>query len=515
MKIIQRVVAILSVIFACIVLYSLLVVPTKDALVQSNSVSSMKLSDNIPANPNRKQNPEETFGNFAWETFIALNWPADCNGSPKKGAKIGQDPDAPRVWEFYNFPEDVFKPNGAKPNPQPVVPHQCQSSGDSTQPVASNLQLTEFALNPILPPAKLKSNQEDLSILIRGHEPLVDRRGNYILNEPRMNPIEVKQIVSHGWYSEDNLAKFNNQFDKGNPFELMCSTKDQYGYPNDIDPLVPCSDNRSEGVIELKAAWMVFPDSVPENLQSQYYTTKRTFYVQTPEDADGEKTKVTTPLGLVGFHILQKTSYQGWIWATFEHINNAPGADDEDRCSHSDNYNLFDPTKCKDRKENKPLAKPPYLWRHEFPHAVTKTKSGKIKEQTPSQITRLVSIDSIAQSLNREWQPTLEAVPDASVWQNYQLIGVQWLENPDEPYVTYRGVKPATAKLANVTLEPYVQKTELGNSCIACHSLATLPPTPKYPSDLKKTCADLENSTCADFSFLMGRAENSSTQARK
>lgn len=495
----QRLVAILSVILACVVVGILLVLPTKDAQAQSNFVLSPKLSDSIPDNPKRNETPQEEFGQFAWETFVALNWPADCNSGTSKKEEIGQNPDAPRVWEFYQFPEDIFKPNGAEPNPRTVVPPQC--SGNSTQPVARNLRLTEFASNPILQPAILRSDP-NLSSLLPAHEPLVDRAGNYILNEARMNPVEVGQIVNNGWYAAKNLAQFDNE---DNLFELMCSALKPDGlYPSGNFKQVPCSDNSpKEGTIELKAAWMVFPDPVPDQLKSKYYTTKRTFDVH--YSVNGKKT-VTVPVGLVGFHILHKTSRQGWIWSTFEHKDNAP----DDKSINSlemDHYNLYDKNCEGNCEKNTPHAKKPYLWRDEFPHAVSETN----EKQTPSQITRLVTIPLIAKSLNSKWQDALAAVPGASVWQNYQLIGIQWLESSYVPYETngnLRGVKPL--KLANVTLEPYVQKSDLGSSCIACHSLAALPPRTEFPPDLKNvTCAtkNLKNSTCVDFSFLIGHAK--------
>ncbi len=492
MKLIQRFVAILSIILTCVVIGSLFVLPTEDAQALINSVPKPELSKSIPHNPKRNtptKPPEEEFGQFAWQTFVALNWPADCsNGSPKED-KIGQLPDAPRAWEFYQYPEDIFKPNGEKPNRQSVVPPQCPGSDNLNQPVARNLRLTEFASNSILQPANLRSNA-DLSILLPGHEPLVDRAGNYILNEARMNPIEVNQIVNNGWYAAKNLAQFDNKFDnEGNPFELMCSNKQIY--PSNLHSKVPCSGNDFEGVIELKAAWMVFPDPVPDQRKSKYYTTTRTFDVET---VNGEKKSVTVPVGLVGLHIVHKTSKNGWIWSTFEHKDNAP--DDKDKKQPPmDHYNLFDKSCTGNCGENEPHAKEPYRWRDEFPNAVTK-ENGEIKPQMPSQITRLVPIPPLVQSLNSEWKRALEEVPGASVWQNYQLIGVQWLESPYVPYETngnLRGVKPL--KLANVTLEPYVQKSDLGSSCIACHTHAVLPPV----QDIK----DVK----ADFSFLIGHAK--------
>jgi hypothetical protein len=471
------------------------VLGAEKAPAQTVSVPQPELSYNIPVNPSVNDriayNPETAFGAFAWKAFVALNWPANSDGSPLTGKTIGEAPDAPRVWEFYQAPEEVFNPKSK------------QSTGQKVQ----NLRLTEINANETL--AQLRERAlseykegnpsqdllsifpdiESADILVEGFEPLVDRSGNYILNEVRMNPVEVAQINENHWYDAANLQNFDNQ---DNRFQLMCSAKDSNGiYPYSPFDKVPCSDNKSVGTIELKAAWMVFPDPVPDELRSKYYTTTRTFDVETPESTGKEKTKVTVPVGLVGFHIVQKTSQQGWTWATFEHLNNAP---DADNLPSDGDYNLYD-SNCKENCEvNTPHVEKPYLWRNEFPHAVTKTETGEIKEQTPSQITRLVSIPSIARSLNSKWQEALAEVPNASVWQNYQLVGVQWLNNPYIPYNDdERKITPK--QLANVTLEPYVQTSKLGSSCISCHTFARLP--------VSSTIVP------ADFSFLMERAKQS------
>ena len=487
----KRFSAIFSIILACVVVGILLVLPTKAVQAQSNSTSIPQLHKSIPDNPKSSiptRPPEEEFGQFAWETFVALNWPADCSNGQPKEETLGQNPDAPRVWEFYQYPEDIFQDNGEEPNPQLVKPPQCQNQQNLSRSVARNLRITEFASNSILQPTELMSDP-NLSILLPGHEPLVDRAGNYILNEARMNSIEVKQIVNNGWYSAKNLVQFDNQFnDQGNPFELMCSNKELYPDPTNSHSKVPCSANDSEGVIELKVAWMVFPTPVPDQLKSKYYTTTRTFNVKT---VNGDKT-VTAPIGLVGFHIVQKTSRQGWIWSTFEHKDNAPD-DMHLNPPEMDHYSLYDKDCTTNCEKNTPHATEPYLWRDEFPHAVTKIEGNQIVEQNRSQITRLVPISDIVKKLNEKWQMALADVSDTSVWQNYQLIGVQWLGSPYVPYETegnLRRVKPL--KLANVTLEPYVQKSELGSSCIACHTHAVLPPAQNVK---------------ADFSFLIGHAQ--------
>src|ERR1035438_2119391 len=44
---------------------------------------------------------------FSWTSLIPLNWPADKDGQPLKDS-ITTHPGAPRVWEFYKTPFEVF-----------------------------------------------------------------------------------------------------------------------------------------------------------------------------------------------------------------------------------------------------------------------------------------------------------------------------------------------------------------------------------------------------------------------
>lgn len=520
MKFAQRFATVLSVILALafLVCGSLLLLTPENALALVDSepnVSEPRTNGlyKIPENPPSAANPLRTFGNFAWETFVALNWPADCSGSPLKEEEIGKDSNAPRVWEFYNYPEDIFKPNGEQPTPEPVTPPQCQNGNVGR--IARNLRLTEIASNPKFAkfgPALIPPHEQTMDAKLNPELPfgyvLVDRAGNYVLNEPRMNPVEVDEIVENKWYSATQLAalNFNNDVSSSyaNPFKLTCSSKGDYYYPTSNHPVAPCKKNKTEGAIEIKAAWMVLPkdsespdgqlrDRLPD--PNKYYTTERTFLVETPKS---EKKQVTIPVALIGFHIVHKTSLQGWIWSTFEHIDNVldpdPQGSDKLECYKPPElsyYNLYDPNS--ESPVNTPLASTPYLWRDEFPHAVTE-KDGKIVEQERSNITRQVCIPSVAAELNEDWQQKLKG----SVWKNYQLIGVQWLKQPYDPYGDGRDMFPK--RLINAALEPYPQEVpedflkqfpDAGFSCVACHTAATLP----------------DRRIKADFSFLMHHAK--------
>ena len=485
MKRIHKLIAcFLSVILTCVVIayFSAERVQSQDI-----SVPEPRLSSQIPPNPNLSTgvnyNNEIMFGEFAWRTFIALNWPADCpSGSLlKEDQIIGQAPDKPRVWEFYNFPGNIFLKDGQDPTIKKdgqyftikkAVPYQCRASTES------------------------KPDLDEISIYLPGDKPgvrdkvLVDRAGNYVLNEIRMNPVEVNQIVDNKWYSAHKPNEYKD-FSKNFPVQLKCSSKDKDkdGRDRGSSSTVPCSEYAdNEGAIELKASWKVLNltnREYPIDKPCQYYTTKRTFKVQ------GKKNPVAIDVGLVGFHMAIKTSQQGWVWATFEHIKNAP--DDNPKSPPTGSYNLYDCTvnceKIDENTLNKPRATSPYLWGDKFPYAVTDTG----EKQNSSQITRLVPITQASHSLNDAWHGAMDK---SSIWQNYQLIGTQWLKNPDQPYdIDDRIVQPNQGSdpsmLANVTIEPYVQTNTDGKSCVTCHTNAIM----------------LNSAVKSDFSFLLRRAQ--------
>lgn len=514
MRLPRRFIGVFYAILACVVCIVLLVLSGQNAWTQTKSLVKPESISKIPSNPSGES--IEEFGTFAWETFIALNLPADCKtGEPLKGIKIGQALDKARVWEFYNFPETIFQSNNAG-NPVSLEnPPQCHPK----QNIRIPLRLTEPAGDP----------DQQLKRTV-----LIDQSGNYILNEIHIHPNEVQQIVDNEWYSASNLTGFDNE---NNRFTLASSSD------NDV------------GALEIKVAWKVLQDPVSEEVQKQYYTTRRTFEV---EDVNQQKKEVTVSVGLVGFHIMHKTRTKGWVFATFEQVNNAP--------DEFISYTLHNPVSKHICGVNDDCATEPYLWQDEFPHAVTKTLEGQIQSQPHSQITRLIPINKDIRNLNKRWQEKLGSI-SAPVWRNYKLVGVQWLLKPNNASLSKRlkhrytllenlntlgensqnllekdgytrrqllktlletnraellknlevlenqndlpkelnnllnnlDAQPREGKsfsrLANVTLEPYVQKTPIGSSCIACHVFATLP--------------EPNGSTFADFSFLLNNPQNS------
>ncbi len=506
---------------------------------------------NISRNPDPFITPnEKAINDFAWKDFIALNWPVDCEGKPLESTDplsdrkypkiIGQAPEAPRRWELYPSPKDLFLPNGATPPSLDKLPEVVQCLNDragSEIEYNQNLRLTEaeeFVTAKESGEYKIASRKDLLdaygeleseltidkkqvkislsSIDAANKIPLVDSQGNYVINEIRLNPVEFKQIDKNKWYDATNLVSLWQNSDSENLFQLVCSEKMVTSTNRKY-----CNAYEAEGAIEIKVAWRVFDERNTEQEKARYYTTKRKIVSK-----GGEILNEKPELGLIGFHIMHKTSSRGWIWSTFEHIDNAPPCD----AQKTKQYTLYN-NECntKNCQENEPYVKPPYLWdiSNKEPKAVTiEVNQGiAVKDQIPSKICRANEISESITKLNKEYQNSLKSIDESSVWQYYQLIGTQWLGAPENPYSNFaegkirrrvimpdsRHIKPLT----NVALEPYAQ----GVSCIVCHTSAHLPIKDNFCqlNGDSKNCEDNvcrlngDPKKCADFSFLMDNAE--------
>ena len=122
---------------------------------------------------NLEKNAQNPFDVFSWQTFVALNWPADDAGVPT-GGPIGTRPDLPRVWQSYSQPGEVFGPAGED--------RPCPSGAGAA-----------FTTDMILQSSGL---------------PLIDRDLNYIVFDTRMNGRAERYIVANGLDSAQGQRRF-------------------------------------------------------------------------------------------------------------------------------------------------------------------------------------------------------------------------------------------------------------------------------------------------------------------
>ena len=495
------------------------------------------------------------FADIAWKTFVTLNWPANDNGSPLENFVLGQAPLVPRVWEFYRRPEEVFLPNAENPllnTPNPLAKtlnidlFEGKGSGLETtsnlqdkSKLAENSQLNleENLLNSRAWIKKViddnykcqgknkricddKENNDfvgEANKLVLNKIPIVDQKGNYIIVEMHLNGNEFNQIVDNEWYKASKLAEYD---DEKNRFQFKSTTAS-------ID-----------APIEIKAAWRIFDENSTPVEKARYYTTKRVVaipadkYVCTTNNCGTDNPVLETDppvleeieVGLIGFHIAykipkQEVSTPGWIWATFEQVDNLqvdnppPGIDLKPTLSNPGCETNANKENC---LPNYPYVEWPFLWRDKAPHAVTR-QDGQIKEQTPTQVQRLSKSTKLSEDVkkdlkeqNKKWQEAFKNVTPDSVWQYYQLVGTQWLQNPrkitDTPLlprgslmsnIRLQQVQPGA--LVNVSMEAYSQTKVNGDSCIGCHVAASL-----------QSSSDNSQKVTSDFSFLLERAQSSS-----
>jgi len=366
---------------------------------------------------------------WSWNAFIALNWPVSGQRGEPDTAKTLAGTGA-RVWESYKTTPETFPTPPAKPTawntPVDVVPPaNCpapptgwQASGWLNVLSRAN-KGDDPALSAVVQPMSGKF----------GH--LIDQNRNYVYIDVMTNRQSYEFVVDNGFYDADKQAAASQQ---------------QLLFPSgDIATAKPAP-------INVKPAWKILAGA---DEPSRFYS--RPAYVIEP--GTGKCTVQT--VGLVGFHLTAKTTAAPqWIWATFEHKDNAPD------CSYPNgeakgctpavtagaHYSFFN-SSCTTCKLN------------ELPTSQT--------DRTPVQVARIVPIPDDVKAINQQVAGLLKG----TVWANYVLVDTQF---PLQPATLYGN--PLPTRLANTVLETYnqgVSPLTQTSACLGCHfpaSAAGVPP---------------------------------------
>ncbi|HEX7026139.1 MAG TPA: hypothetical protein VF268_02785 [Gammaproteobacteria bacterium] len=397
---------------------------------------------------------------FGWQAFVALNWPVDKNGKPSTTETIVTDTTSPRVWSTYATKEEVFDPQVVG-----VDDSDCGDDDPGTLKVfrTSKFQLTSFieAFTPY---------------------PLIDRNGNFVVYDVRLNDTEVNYL------ERNNLTTKQGQKAFGKPYDFTAG------------------EGAKVGSIEIKTAWRIMTD---KDDAGSFYTTDATIVVPPKFSQTGKQLCIDdVKVGLVGMHIMQKFTNPSdfsdfWSWATFEHVNNAPLADNAPvsqinaasklkdpsppSCSLAPNpadktqYSFYN-VACNDGKSACAVNAPPsalgdvFKWSEKQPYASAYLTKGKGGALFGTQVARCFDIYDSADAVTNDYHSQF----GNSVWKNYMLVGVQWAAAGNTGSGPFAKLKPfpAPVYLANTTLETYVQDTSVedpksgAGSCIICHNLA-------------------------------------------
>lgn len=364
---------------------------------------------------------------LAWQTFIALNWPVPdpiaqrgipdqqniIGGFVTKGGEGGKGtsmPSGPTVWETYKDTADIYLNPPVRPTPFDApekIPAICAAQAAAHPEAAEHVLTMTSKFDPLFQ-GNLQADGNRL----------VDQNGQDVWYDVKLNRTYYDYVVNNGFYNS------KNQQGKKIAFPYSSNT------------------TANQATIKVKAAWKIMGllGSKQPDDPSRFYTTTALIL--------DTKTKTCDPrlVGLVGLHVVMKTKQlPQWLWATFEQVDNAP--DEGAPVVPGKKYNFNNPA-C----TNCPVNVPPGAG-----------------DQTPTQVVRVVPVDSAALGTNSLYQAALHGLRPDNVWQYYELVNAQWGAT-----ATPLGVPNQPKYLANTTLETYLQETsdpekDKFHGCINCH----------------------------------------------
>jgi hypothetical protein len=405
---------------------------------------------------------------FAWQNFIALNWPA-ASFDPNDSSKVSRGlPDTTRmigdgtgdsqaVWEMYQPNSYVFAINAnGSLNPPAIGIEGWQTA--TTPPSACGGK----AQKSLVLTAISKAVDEPAGLEQAFSGPLVDQNGYYARYEVLLNFDAYNYIVSNHLY---DTTQQNIQIN------------------------FPAGDGQQTGTIMLKASWKVL--SPGEIASGRFHVSTAFLFNPAVGSQDGTQhvpASCTGPVkvGLVGLHIAHKTaSMPQWVWATFEQVDNAPDRGDP---GTGRMWSFFNPS-CSNCQPNTQPTCPNQIgsggsplcdWQPNIQHPGTSTQ---VLRDIP------VSDDVPGPLINQDVQQRLKKVSSKSVWQFYQLVDAQWPLKPCGsiagcqagqvpvqcafPDFSCAAAQPIPAMLSNTTMETYFQskssaKPQRG-TCLGCH----------------------------------------------
>lgn len=296
-----------------------------DLVLTSTASSGIDYTQSTPPPDIASQNEDASLtelAEFAWQEFVALNWPVARNGrgtpdtSQSNGfitASTVGGPTYTPVWQTYWHRNELFPATGKTPvKPatndanKPVYqydetyPYSGSGMGDYT--LWNNLdEVNEIGEDVVYAHSTTASIDSTYQVL---YEAKMNYDGsNYIytanLNDPTTrNTLKTNTV---------NNISANGVCDAGS--EYIC---------------LPCGDIASgnQGNIEIKAGWRQL-DPTKDTIAN--YHTQEVIYYNNDATAGGTPTQVykNVTMGLVGLHIIHKTkTFPDFVYATWEHKDN-------------------------------------------------------------------------------------------------------------------------------------------------------------------------------------------------
>lgn len=410
-------------------------------------------------------NDQPSLNCFAWQEFIAMNWlneggTASNFGEPGDTSKV--------VFETYMNVDQFFNEDGSPP-PQWGAAHEFPHNYKASHPLARNMSRTSKFSNFFDGSGK----QADIHEAFPQQSPnwLADVNGNLVWYEVFINKPEYDYLVKHKYY---NAIEQNKSLNAGGRLDM------------------PSGDlSGAVGAMEFKAAWLTIEDpSAPK--WKRYKRSHGVFCGKS-----GCKTK---EVALVGLHIIHKTvSQPTWIWATFEHVDNAPNSIEVKAGKDKGNYTFYSkactstdvPAICTNQQKKKTSCEPnrPPLYDLDMDQGEPQGECLPYPIQVVRELPLPATFENPIVQTNHMAHKMIKASNPDSVYQFYNLVNVLW---NDSPVDENKGSKPPVNRLSrtafrpnpnafpvsNTTMETYIQNT----TCIDCHSGAQIAKDPKGKS---------------------------------
>lgn len=377
------------------------------------------------------------FDIFSWQTFVALNWPADSLGNPM-GNSIAANPGAQRVWESYPDIEEIYS------DKQPLLLQLKDAKHNNMK----------FFYRTAKSPHRIGMNGD---LIDADGYPLIDRNLNFAVFEVKANPVEANYIIAN------NLTTL-----KG----IDSLSVPRGGDPNNRQISLPSSvAGKSVGSMEIKTAWRILDSVKGGDIPSRYYTRDAVIFIGADNSTSGKPFTIKAKVGLVGMHIIRKTSlFANWIWSTFEHIDNTPDNIQQAQMDQNPKipWSFYYPSSM-GLSPNTPVDTfanegGKYRFDSTWPYAkrYAATVYGERNSQAVfgTQAQRMCAIYYRTEQVNQLWRSKLAG----TVWANYKLIGSQWAKSTLTPG---KPLPSAPSLLGNTTLETFSLSSA---SCIGCHT---------------------------------------------
>lgn len=344
---------------------------------------------------------QRLFDIFAWQSFIALNWPALPNGAPDS-SKTLVDSVSPRVWERYVEVSQVFRENGAAPETWAAA---VESSWKNRAFWMSGMGVGQPPDEPNKPGGLHPPLLDESLQAFTG--PMIDQQGKWVRYQVVLNRTEFDFLVQNKLYNQEGQAAFTSH------------NKIEFPTNQGIE---------RQGAMEIKMAWKQLSES----------DDKARFFVRKARVIPLSGKPFEAEFGLVGMHLAVRTeSSPTWIWATFEQVDNTTindlDRDSKGRPLRPTFFNPDNPIKPVNLLEAKNAGEiksyNPATGKDDGKSLFTTWDESRTTN--PTQTLMVLQIPKATNSLNQQVREQLKNLD--SVFQYYELIGTQWPTAPDFP----------------------------------------------------------------------------------